>query len=30
MDMSLELFSKNFAVLEIFGFFAEEIALTIF
>jgi len=28
--MSLELFSKNFADVEIFGFFAEEIALTIF
>jgi len=26
MEMSLELFSKNFAVDEILGFFAEEIA----
>jgi len=30
MEMSLELFSKNLAVFEIFGSFAEEIALTIF
>jgi len=26
MEMSLDLFSKNFAVDEILGFFAEEIA----
>jgi len=26
MEMSLEVFSKNLAVFEIFGFFAEEIA----
>ena len=30
MEISLELFSKNFAVAEVFGFFAEEIALIIF
>jgi len=30
MEISLELFSKNFAVVEVFGFFAEEIALIIF
>jgi len=30
MEMSLELFSKNFAVDEILGFFVEDIALTIF
>jgi len=30
MEISLVLFSKNFADAEIFGFFAEEIALTIF
>jgi len=30
MEMSLELFSKNYAVDEILGFYAEEIALTIF
>jgi len=29
MEMSLELISKNFAVDEILGIFAEEIALTI-